>query len=174
LPQLQKLASGQVLTESSGPGQGSEFVVRLPLARNEPRRAEKEGRQPDQTLVPRRILVVDDNVDGATSLSTLLRIEGHEVRIAHDGQTALEVAKGFQPQIAILDIRMPGMDGYELARRLRQQVGLQNMSLVALSGYGQREDQLRSEQAGFNHHVTKPVDLKRLNALIASFSQEGE
>ena len=101
----------------------------------------------------------------------LLRIAGHKVSVAHNGQTALELAKGSNPEIAILDIGMPEMDGHEVARRLRQKPGLEKIVLVALTGYGQPEDHFRSQEAGFSHHLTKPVDSKQLQELIASFGK---
>jgi two-component system CheB/CheR fusion protein len=106
----------------------------------------------------RRILVVDDNADAAESLAMLLRLEGQEVRVAHDGPSALEAARDYRPEIAFLDIGMPGLDGYEVARRLRQEPGLEKVVLVALTGWGQEEDRRRSREAGFDRHFIKPVE----------------
>ena len=114
-----------------------------------------------------RVLLVDDNVDAAESLAMLLRLWGHEVAVAHDGPAALRAAEGQRPQVALLDIGLPGMDGYELARRLRSQPGLGRVVLVALTGWGQEEDRRRSQEAGFDHHLTKPVELGALQKLLA-------
>jgi two-component system CheB/CheR fusion protein len=113
------------------------------------------------------MLVVDDNVDGAQSLARLLGLIGHEVRIGHDGPEALEAAAGFRPEVVLLDIRLPGgMDGYEVARRLRAQPGLEQTLLVALTGYGGEEDRERAREAGFSAHFVKPVDLAALCELL--------
>ena len=99
----------------------------------------------------------------------LLRLWGHEVAVAHDGPAALRAAEGQRPEVALLDITLPGMDGYELARRLRSQPGLERIALVALTGWGQEEDRRRSQEAGFAHHLTKPVDLSALQELLEQF-----
>jgi CheY-like chemotaxis protein len=114
-----------------------------------------------------RILAVDDNVDSAESLRLLLEITGHEVLTAHDGPAALEAARHFRPQVVLLDIGLPGMNGYEVARRLRTQPGMDKALLVALTGYSQDEDRRRSQEAGFNAHLVKPADLDTLQALFA-------
>jgi CheY-like chemotaxis protein len=116
----------------------------------------------------RRILVVDDNPDGVETLSRLLRLMGNEVRIAHDGQEALEAAEAFRPDVAVLDIGLPTIDGYEAARRLREQPWGRDMILVALTGWGQDEDRRRSQEAGFDHHLVKPVNAKALREALAS------
>ena len=116
----------------------------------------------------RRILIVDDNRDAADSMAILLRLAGHEVRIAYDGQTALALARLQSPEVVICDISMPDMCGLELARHLRQDLGLRDSLLVALSGYAQEEDRHRSQEAGFNAHLAKPVRLDSLKALLAS------
>jgi CheY-like chemotaxis protein len=105
----------------------------------------------------RRVLVVDDNIDSADTMAELVRIWGHDVRTAHDGPSALEQARSFRPQVVLLDVGLPGMDGYELARRLRAE-GLAGELLVSITGYGLEEDRRRAEEAGFDHHLTKPVD----------------
>jgi CheY-like chemotaxis protein len=115
---------------------------------------------------PRRILVVDDNRDAADSLALLLRLAGQEVRVAYDGPAALAVAAEFRPALAFLDIGMPGMDGYELAGRLRRVADLRGLTLVALTGWGQEEDRRRSRAAGFDQHLTKPVELAALRAVL--------
>jgi CheY-like chemotaxis protein len=114
-----------------------------------------------------RILLVDDNVDGARSLALLLRKEGHEIEVAHDGPAALDAAVRFRPEVVLLDIGLPkGMDGYEVARRLRQVPGLKDVLLVALTGFGQDEDRQRSSEAGFQVHLVKPLDPAVLRELL--------
>jgi PAS domain S-box-containing protein len=169
---LVEMHGGSVRAASAGPGQGSEFTVRLPVAAavEAPRRDGKAG-DPSNTKAPsRRILVVDDNWDAAQSLGMLLKIMGHEVRTAYDGAGGLEVVRTFRPDVALLDIGMPGMNGYELARRLRAQDDLRGMILVAVTGWGQEEDRLRSREAGFDLHLTKPADLAALEGLLSSLS----
>jgi CheY-like chemotaxis protein len=119
------------------------------------------------------VLVVDDSRDGAESLALLLRLKGHDVRVAHDGLAALEAARANRPDLAILDIGMPGMDGYELAQRLREEPGLAKLVLVALTGWGQAEDRRRSQEAGFNHHLTKPADPAALERLLGEAKRVG-
>ena len=115
----------------------------------------------------RRVLIVDDNMDGADMLAMLLRAEGHEVHAAYDGPTGLAAALEFQPQIVLLDIGLPRMDGYEVARRLRKQEGLRNVYLVALTGYGQEEDRRMAMEAGFDAHLVKPADPAVLQGVLA-------
>jgi CheY-like chemotaxis protein len=159
---------GSVEAHSAGPGQGSEFVVRWPLApeeaRAEVRAPPGQGPGPERAL---RVLLVDDNVDAAESLAMLLRLWGHEVVVAPDGPAALRAAGAQPPRVVLLDIGLPGMDGYEVARRLRHQPGLGQTILVALTGWGQEEDRRRSQEAGFDHHLVKPVELSDLRELLA-------
>jgi CheY-like chemotaxis protein len=115
--------------------------------------------------VSRRILVTDDDVDGAETLAIVLRMAGHEVQIASDGPSTLKLAAEFQPDVVFLDVGMPGMDGFETARQLRQSVGLHNALLVALTGYGREEDRRRSVEAGFDHFLVKPAPPKLLSDL---------
>jgi len=112
------------------------------------------------------VLVVDDNIDAAESLARLLRLHGHEVRLAHNGTSALEVAHVFRCEAVVLDIGLPGMDGYEVARRLRADAETHDVLLIAASGYGQEEDRQMSQEAGFNHHLVKPVDYAALERLL--------
>jgi PAS domain S-box-containing protein len=167
---LVEMHNGTVEAKSDGLGKGTEFVVRLPLSaqgREEPD-GQEFAEQGQVTPPPgHRLLVVDDNEDAADSLAMLLRLQGHEVRLTYDGPTALEMAKGYLPDMVFLDIGMPGMDGYEVARRLRQQAGLENVRLAALTGWGQQEDRRRSAEAGFDHHLVKPVEPKDLQGLLA-------
>jgi CheY-like chemotaxis protein len=113
------------------------------------------------------VLVVDDNVDAADSLALLLKLEGHEIQAAYDGPTALLIAQTFRPEIILLDIGMPGMDGYEVARRLREQTYQKITVLAALTGWGQEEDRRRALQAGFDYHFVKPIEPDALEQLLA-------
>jgi len=165
--QLVELHAGRVQAHSAGLNQGSEFVVRLPaLAEESPRGVSANGAPPPADVPPCRVLVVDDNVDGAESLAVLLRLGGHDVRVCHDGPAGLALADEFRPGLVFLDIGLPGLDGYEVARRLRAQLGPDGIVLVALTGYGQEEDVLRARQAGFDHHLVKPADPAALTALF--------
>ena len=170
--QLVHLHAGRIEAASEGLGKGSEFSVRLPLATAavaEHAVAESAGTQiAEASSIARRILVVDDNTDAADSLGVLLGILGHDVEIAHDGVAALRVARKFDPELVFLDIGLPEMNGYEVARRLRKEAGLARAKLIALSGYGTQRDQLRSKEAGFDLHLVKPVDPRSLPSLIAS------
>jgi signal transduction histidine kinase/DNA-binding response OmpR family regulator len=173
---LVELHQGQVEAHSDGPGQGSEFVVRLPLRREEGTRLLQDtGEMPSlahAAAVPRapsrRVLVVDDNRDAAESLALLLSVAGHQTRVCHDGPSAVAAAAEFRPEAVLLDIGLPGMDGYEVARRLRAEPAMPRALLIALTGYGQLEDQRRAHEAGFDHHLVKPADLDALAALLAS------
>jgi signal transduction histidine kinase len=165
---LVEMHGGTVEARSAGVGQGSEFVVRLPLLSGPPPALPREPSvvQPVST-VPRRILVVDDNRDSADSLAMLLKLKGHEVHTAHDGLEAVEAAVTFQPDVILLDIGMPRLNGYEAARRIREQPRQKRLTLVALTGWGQEEDRRLSEEAGFDSHLVKPVDLAALTKLLA-------
>ncbi len=167
---LTELHGGSVEASSEGPGQGSEFVVRLPLLpRSSPTAAASTAAHPPVTGAPtRRVLVVDDNRDSAESLAMLLRLVGHDVRTVHDGRQALVVAEAYRPDFVLLDIGLPGMDGYEVAKRLRAEPWGSEMKLVALTGYGGEEDRRRSQAAGFAQHLIKPVDFDTLLATLAA------
>jgi PAS domain S-box-containing protein len=165
------LHGGTVEARSAGLGKGSEFVVRLPLmARPMPQSVNGAVAEPnqDRPTSGHRLLVVDDNHDAANSLSLLLRLQGHEVRVAHDGPSALEVAVMFRPDLIFLDLGMPGMDGYEVARRVRQSPGLEKTVLAALTGWGQQEDRRRTAEAGFDHHLVKPVEPDAVQRLLGN------
>ena len=166
---LVEMHQGKVQALSEGPGLGSEFVVRLPaLAGGGPVRTPTNGARNERCPSPScRVLVVDDNLDAAESLSMLLQIAGHEVRLAHDGPGALDAAAEFQPEMVLLDIGLPGLDGFEVARRLRSAAGTRNAVLVALTGYGEEEFRRRSTEVGFDGHLVKPVDLQALEDLLA-------
>jgi signal transduction histidine kinase/ActR/RegA family two-component response regulator len=165
---LTELHGGRVEARSGGPGQGSEFVVRWPLPADEapgPRRPPVA--EPPAVEGALRVLLVDDNADGAESLAMLLRLWGHEVAVAHDGPAGLRSAAAQRPAVALLDISLPGMDGYELARRLRALPGLGRTMLVAMTGWGREEDRSRSREAGFDAHLVKPLELTALQELLA-------
>ena len=169
---LVELHGGSVQASSDGDGRGSTFVVRLPVIRSlaGDRRAEDEG-EPVRPQSRLRILVVDDNQDAAISLALLLRIMGNETETAFDGLEALEVAAVFRPDVALLDIGMPKVNGYEVCRRIRQQAWGEGMVVFALTGWGQEEDQRRSLAAGFDAHLVKPVlpaDLEKLLAGVTA------
>jgi PAS domain S-box-containing protein len=169
---LVEMHNGRVEATSPGLGKGSEFIVRLPLAPTTGMVQEPPSVQPRaQGSTGLRLLVVDDNQDAADSLAMLLRLQNHEVRVVHNGLAALELARDYRPELVFLDIGMPGMDGYEVARRLRQQSGLENVFLAAVSGWGQVEDRRRSAEAGFDHHLVKPVEPKVLDELLAGLTK---
>jgi CheY-like chemotaxis protein len=166
---LIEMHGGSVQANSAGLGRGSEFRIRLPLVfakRHEPTEPSSD-RQPRPLAASRRLLVVDDNADSAATLATLLRLEGHEVQVARDGISALDMASSYGPEMVLLDLGMPGMDGYEVARRLRQQPGMENVVLAALTGWGNQEDRRRTAEAGFDHHLVKPIELSVLENLIS-------
>lgn len=163
---------GQVWAHSEGLGQGSEFVVRLPVLPPQQRSAAQPARADETKLYSNtspspRVLLVEDNLDAAHSLRLLLRRLGYVVETVHDGPSALTRAPEFQPQIVLLDIGLPGMDGYEVARRLRALAAGNQPILVALTGYGREEDYRNSREAGFDHHLTKPIQAEELQAMLA-------
>ena len=167
---LIELHGGRVAAHSAGLGHGSEFVVALPTAAS----SAKPAQHPDAAdgcrdiqLPRRRILVVDDKRSNAQSLEVLLRALGQEVYTAYDGTEALEMARQHRPDVVLLDIGLPIIDGYEVARRCREQPELQRTALVAMTGYGQDSDRQRSHEAGFNAHLVKPVDLDNLLSLLS-------
>jgi len=174
---LVELHRGNVSAHSKGLGQGSEFVVRLPLWRVRPGSGgeirQETPLRPGFVTTPhipasrRRVLVVDDHVGTAITLGEMLKLWGHEVHVVHDGPTAIEVAQTHPPEVVLLDIGLPGMSGYEVARALRQQVGLSRTLMIALTGYGQEEDSPQSQEAGFDHHFTKPIAPAVLQELLA-------
>jgi signal transduction histidine kinase len=168
---LVELHDGRVEGRSDGPGRGSEFTVRLPaaaLAAEAPALAPNTG----TTLAAGfRVLVVDDNQDAADSLSLLLEMLGHQVRTAHDGAEALRVAREFHPEVAVLDLGMPGLSGYAVARQLRGEPWGGELLLIALTGWGQEEAKHRTREAGFDYHVVKPLDADALHTLLVSAKQ---
>jgi PAS domain S-box-containing protein len=167
-----EMHGGTVEAKSPGLNQGSEFIVRLPLATWK------------STIVPGggdfvtaagvcRVLVVDDNDDSAQTMAMMLELEGHRAKVAHDGREAFEVARSFKPHVVLLDIGLPEMDGFDVARRMREMPELTNAMLVAMTGYGQEDDRRRTAQAGFAHHLVKPIDPEALKRVIASAGCEG-
>jgi signal transduction histidine kinase/CheY-like chemotaxis protein len=160
-----ELHHGHVEAASAGIGQGSEFTVWLPIFETEPR--ESNVSTSDESVPETfKILIVDDNVDATDMLAGILRLVGHDVQVAYSGQSALEVAMEFQPTIVLLDIGLPEMNGYEVARRLRQRPQSKDTLLIAMTGYGQDSDLQRSTQAGFDYHLVKPVDPEKLEGLF--------
>ncbi len=163
---LTTLHGGSVQARSEGPGRGSEFVVRLPArpagVPAEPRAAVEA----EKTISARRILVVDDNIDAANALRYLLENDGHEVRVATDGAAGLEAARELRPDVLLLDIGLPRFSGYEIARAVRADAALAHATIIAVTGYGQQQDRERSSAAGFDHHLTKPVEFRALQRLL--------
>jgi CheY-like chemotaxis protein len=151
-------------------GQGSEFVVRLPALTSAAFQPENPAPQASGEGVPLRILVVDDNIDAADCLGQLLGGWGHTVQIVNDGITALEAEAAFGPNAVMLDLGLPRLGGLEVARRLRQKHQHHPLLLVAMTGFGQDEDRVRSAEAGFNYHFTKPIDLDVLRSLLVQWS----
>jgi two-component system, chemotaxis family, CheB/CheR fusion protein len=167
-----ELHGGRVQVRSPGTDRGSEFDICLPLFHNDDQATEAPGTSaPQAAVIGQRILVVDDNADAAESLAALLRVWGHDVQMVHDGPAALEVAPAFVPSVIFLDIGMPGMDGYEVARRLRRMPLLERSLLIALTGFGGEQDRRRADHAGFDRHVTKPVDPALLRTVIADHAE---
>jgi PAS domain S-box-containing protein len=167
---LVELHGGTIRAASAGPGRGTEFVVRLPVCSE----ALPPGDCPDNGATQKnlrergqRVLVVDDNVDAAESLAMVLRLSGHEVRTAYNGPAALAEARAATPDVVFLDIGLPGMDGFDVARQIREDQGLNHLRIVAVTGYGQDEDRRRTQEAGFDFHLTKPVDPTQLDRLLS-------
>jgi two-component system CheB/CheR fusion protein len=171
LPLVRKLAemhNGTVQGFSAGRGAGSEFVLRLPLAVEQLPANLETGSSVESNSVPqRRVLVVDDHEDVAECLAMLLQDLGHLVHTVHDGPAAFEAVRTFEPEVVLLDIGLPEMDGYEVARRLRAEHGRDNLLLIALTGYGQEADRRRTAEAGFDEHLLKPAGCADLNRLLA-------
>jgi PAS domain S-box-containing protein len=167
---LVELQGGTIDARSSGPGMGSEFVVRLPVIEvpvQEPPQEPKEDDERFRSSVKYRILVVDDNADTAESLAMILRRMGNEIQTAHDGLEAVQAAATFRPEVVLLDIGLPKMNGYEAAKLIRDQSGNRKVAIIAMTGWGQKDDIRRALEAGFDHHLTKPVEPAALSRLLA-------
>jgi signal transduction histidine kinase len=166
---LVELHGGKVEARSEGVGTGSEFIIRLPVALTLPPAPEKTKDEAGKshTRTARRILIVDDNRDTADSMARLLKLRGYETRTAYDGLEAVQIALSFQPAAILLDIGLPKMNGYEAARQIRQQPSGKGVALIAVSGWGQEHDKRRAMEAGFDRHLTKPVDPASLTKLLA-------
>jgi PAS domain S-box-containing protein len=167
------LHDGQIEARSAGPGQGSEFIVQLPMAvaPGESQRVENHSGSSGRAI-GLRILVVDDNADIADSCSTVVELSGHHVQTAYTGRQALEVAAISRPHVILADIGLPDMDGYELAQKIRATHWGQGLALVAISGYGEEQHKLRSLEAGFDNHLTKPIDPLALESLLQSLGSQ--
>jgi signal transduction histidine kinase len=168
---LVEMHGGRVEAHSPGLGQGSEFVIRLPA--RVPVEAPAPAPQPSPAAAAARglkVLVVEDNIDAAESLASLLRIWNHDVTVVHDGRSALDAARANPPEVVLLDIGLPGLDGYQVARKLREDLGLDSALLVAMTGYGQPEDRRRSHEAGIHHHFVKPVEPMVLRNLLSGMA----
>lgn len=163
---LVELHGGSIAVRSAGAGQGSEFIVSLLrlMAQDAPAQVAASPQEP--AAAPRSVLIADDNRDGLESLAALLSMHGHQVHVAADGSEALAQAERERPDVVLLDIGMPGLTGYEVAARIRASEWGRKMLLIALTGWGQAQDQARARAAGFDHHITKPLELERLLALM--------
>jgi len=173
---LVEMHGGRVDVHSDGAGQGSEFLVRLPLAAETTVEIESStgSRSASAGILAGRLLVVDDSRDAADTLVLLLQSSGAKVEVAYDGPTALKAIAEFQPFAVLLDLGMPGMDGYEVAHRIRELPGGPEITLIALTGWGQDEDRRRTREAGFDHHLVKPVNFRHLQTLLRSLGRVGQ
>jgi two-component system CheB/CheR fusion protein len=170
---LVEMHGGTAEALSEGTGKGSEFVVRLPLLKNPPSSAQAEAKPAAHDKVPPRdVLIVDDDNDSAATLAILLRMAGHSVRVAPNGQLAVQAAQTAPPEVVLLDIGLPGQDGYTVAKQLRQLLPMDKALIVAVTGYGRDEDRRRARESGFDEHVVKPVDLDQLQELMKVLPNE--
>jgi CheY-like chemotaxis protein len=164
---LAEMHGGTLEAHSDGPGTGSEFTIRLPLAAS----AGVDGTGPaplEGDLARTRVLVVDDNHDAGDSLGSILELLGAEVRVVRDGAEALDLFGPYRPSVVLLDIGMPGMNGYDVAREIRSRFADRPAVLVALTGWGQEDDRRRAREAGFDHHLVKPAEIESLQQLLSS------
>jgi CheY-like chemotaxis protein len=163
---LAVLHGGSVDAASEGPGLGSQFTIRLPTI-EAPRASSPPGPiQPAPPSIRRRILVVEDNEDAAESIAMMLRLDAHEVSVAHDGSTALRMRQSFNPDVILLDVGLPDIDGYEVVRRIRKDIPATELTIIALSGYGRETDRAQSLAAGCDAHLVKPVDPEVLRRVL--------
>lgn len=165
---LLQMHGGEIQAHSAGVGEGSTFEIKLPRVAAP---SASSGGTEMQKVSTRRVFIVDDNADAADSLAELLRIEGHQAQAVHSPAAALELIDSFHPDIALLDIGLPEMDGFELVRRLRERPALVGVKFVALTGYGQIEDRRRVRESGFDDHLIKPIDLDALDRIFRSMSR---
>ena len=163
---LVEMHGGQIAARSAGEGHGSEFIVRLPASSGVATNGAEPVAPPTGERQPARILVVDDHVDTALSLARLLRARGHVVEIVHDGNAALDAGDAFRPSVVLLDLGLPGMDGYAVAESMRRREEAPRPTIIAISGYGQEEDRQRSAEVGIDHHLVKPVSFAQLETLL--------
>ena len=167
---LVDLHGGRIEARSAGPGHGSEFIVRLPRRDSRIKAAVELAPVESERSASRRVLIADDNQDAAETLAMLLQIEGHQVHVVHDGRAAVSAFADFNPDVALLDIGMPELSGYEVAKRVREDPRKQKVTLIALTGWGQDRDKAQALAAGFNHHFTKPVEPSRLTEILRSLA----
>jgi CheY-like chemotaxis protein/two-component sensor histidine kinase len=167
---LVKLHGGTITAHSEGDGKGSEFIVRLPISNSAAEAPDAAGSSTNLIAESKCILVVDDNIDAAESLALLLELSGHKTKTAHNGMSGLELAEHFKPEVILLDIGLPDINGYEVAQQIRQQPWGANMFLIAATGWGQDKDKELAASAGFDKHLTKPIDFQQLNLLLQNIS----
>jgi CheY-like chemotaxis protein len=166
---LAELHGGSLHAASEGAGKGAEFTFRLPAA-TQVHDTREQGKPVGPCGIGSKVMVIDDNVELAMGLARLLKLLGHEVKMAHDGPTALETARDFHPEVVLLDIGLPGLDGYQVATMLRQDQCVGKPRLIAITGYGHEEDRRRSREAGFDYHLVKPIEFRSLVTLLADCS----
>ncbi len=171
---LVELHDGRVEAFSEGIGKGSEFVVYLPMEISAPLASNSTSESLEVKPISRRILVVDDNRDSANTLGLLLKMNGHEVQKAYDGLEAIAAAEDFRPNVILLDLGMPKMNGYDVCRHIRQQPWGKPITLVALTGWGQEEDIRRTTESGFDAHLVKPLTMSSLKTLFLSFDEKAK
>jgi signal transduction histidine kinase/ActR/RegA family two-component response regulator len=167
---LVEMHGGAVEAKSDGPGRGSEFIVRLPSSnapQHEGANGATNGDAAPAAASSRRVMVVDDNADLVATMTALLKLAGHDVCACNDGPSAIDAALEYQPEVILIDIGLPGMNGYEVAARLRQMPNFEQATLVAITGYGQADDRRRAREAGFDHHLTKPVFFEHLQEVLS-------
>jgi signal transduction histidine kinase/ActR/RegA family two-component response regulator len=172
---LVKLHGGEVGAQSEGLGRGSEFIIRLPLEASAALPVAKPSEATDQKGAPGcRVLIVEDNLLAARTMQMYLETAGHDVEVAHTGPAGIESARRFHPNVVLCDIGLPGFDGYDVARSLRRETELHEIGLIAISGYGQDDDQRQAREAGFDLHLSKPVDLEQIDGILATFQRTGK
>jgi signal transduction histidine kinase len=168
---LVEMHGGTRTAQSDGPGKGSIFTVSLPLVDEQGEALGQPLQKAQKAAAPMKVLIVDDNVDSAQTSLWMLDLMGHKATVAHEGVTALEMAHEIKPDVVLLDIGMPGMDGYEVCRQLRQMPEMKNKTVIAQTGWGQESDRQKAFAAGFDHHITKPVSLDLLTQLLADIKR---